>query len=240
MKLVSYNEENVKIGDLLQTLTLQNFIKNNYKDIIIDGYSDHSLLESEYKVIINGCHRNEILPSESIFIGIHTDYTKIQNIKNDTLIGCRDMFTLNEVKKNKNINGIFSGCSVITIPFYDGKRNGGIVEKIEEKYIFGPKNFDEKLKLANDLIEELKLKELVVTNKLHIAMICIAVGTPVIITQRNIQKEQFSIFDNFKEFLGYNKTITRESGLKEKMEKVFKEAFEEIIFTHNIKLLSQK
>lgn len=27
MKLVSYNEENVNIGDALQTLTLQNFIK---------------------------------------------------------------------------------------------------------------------------------------------------------------------------------------------------------------------
>jgi len=38
----------------------------------------------------------------------------------------------------------------------------------------------------------------------------------------------------------YNKIITRECGLKEKMEEVFKDAFEEVIFNYNINLLSQK
>ena len=237
MKLVSYNQKYDNISDVLQILTLHNFIKNNYKDIVINGYSECSSLENK-NVIINGCHRNEILPQEGIFIGIHTEYNKIQNIKNGSLVGCRDIFTLNEIKKNKNIKGIFSGCSTITIPFYDGKRNG-IVEYMNndnEKCI----TFDEKLKMTNDLIDELKIKELVVTNKLHIAMICIAVGTPVIISSRNIQKEQFSIFEYFKEFIGYNKTISRESGLKEKMEEVFKEAFEEVIFNYNLNFLIEK
>ena len=58
MKLVSYNEENVNIGDALQTLTLFNFIKNNYNDIEIDGYSERTGLENK-KVIINGWHRRE-------------------------------------------------------------------------------------------------------------------------------------------------------------------------------------
>jgi len=34
MKLVSYNEEYVNIADVLQTLTLQNFIKKTLKDIL--------------------------------------------------------------------------------------------------------------------------------------------------------------------------------------------------------------
>lgn len=236
MKLVSYNEENVNIGDALQTLTLQNFIKNNYRDIDIDGYSDRSNLENK-NVIINGWHRHdkESLPYEGIFIGIHTEYNKIQNIKDNTLIGCRDIFTLNEVNKNKKIKGILSGCSTITIPFYDGKRDGGTVEYTHEDKKTGFLPFEEQLKMANDLIEELKTRELVITNRLHIAIPCIALGTPVIINPRNFQKERFTIFKYFKEFPGYNKTITRESGLKEKMEEVFKDAFEEVIFNHTFK-----
>ena len=233
MKLVSYNEENVNIGDALQTLTLYNFIKNNYKDIEIDGYSERSELENE-KVIINGWHRNkeEPLPPVGIYIGVHTSREQIKSIKKNTVIGCRDIFTLNEVKINRRIKGIFSGCSTITIPFYEGIRDGGIVEYIHEDKKTGFIPFEEQLKIANDLIEELKTRELVITNRLHIAIPCIALGTPVIINPRNFQKERFTIFDYFKEFPGYNKTITRDSCLKEKMEEVFKDAFEEVIFNY--------
>jgi hypothetical protein len=241
MKLVSYNEENVNIGDALQTLTLYNFIKNNYKNINIDGYSDRTNLENK-NVIVNGWHRRieEPLPNEGIFIGIHTAYDNTRVIKKNTLIGCRDIFTLNEVKKNKNIRGIFSGCSTITIPFYDGKRDGGVAEYMHQDLKTGYIPFDEQLKMAGNLIEELKTKELVMTNRLHIVIPCIALGTPVIINPRNFQKERFTIFKYFKEFPGFNKIITRESGLKEKMENVFKEAFEEVIFTHNLNSLSEQ
>jgi hypothetical protein len=235
MKLVSYNEENVNIGDALQTLTLFNFIKNNYKDILIDGFSERSGLENK-KVIINGWHRREKepLPYAGIYIGIHTNYEQIKNIKNNTCVGCRDIFTLKEVKRNKNIKGIFSGCSTITIPFYEGKRDGGIVEYIHEDKKTGFIPFEKQLEMANDLIEELKTRELVITDRLHIVIPCIALGTPVIINPRDFQKERFTIFDYFEEFPGYNKIISRECGLKEKMEQVFKNAFEEVVFNHNI------
>jgi len=235
MKLVSYNEENVNIGDALQTLTLFNFIKNNYNDIEIDGYSERTGLENK-KVIINGWHRREKepLPYVGIYIGIHTNYEQTTSIKENTLIGCRDMFTLKELKRNKKIKGIFSGCSTINIPFYEGKRDGGTVEYIHEDKKTGFIPFEEQLKMANDLIEQLKTKELVITNRLHVAIPCIALGTPVIINPRDFQQERFTIFDYFKEFPGYNKTIRRESGLKERMEEVFKDAFEEILFNHKL------
>ena len=161
---------------------------------------NNSNLENK-NVIVNGWHRNikEQLPHEGIFIGIHTACDNTRVIKINTLIGCRDLFTLNEVKKNRNIKGIFSGCSTITIPFYDGKRDGGVVEYMHQDTKTGFLPFEEQLKMANDLIEELKTKELVVTNRLHIVMPCIALGTPVIINPRNFQKERFTIFEYFKD-----------------------------------------
>ena len=81
----------------------------------------------------------------------------------------------------------------------------------------GVLSVEEQTKRVEKLINELKEKKLVITDRLHIAIPCIALGTPVIIKKRNYQPERFSIFDAFPEFPGFGQVIDRESGLKEKM-----------------------
>lgn len=227
MKLVSYFQTNTNIGDMLQTISLKNYIESNYPDIIIDGYCDRKNLENN--MIINGWHRNknEVLPHKAMYIGIHTSYNMISSIQTNTMIGCRDIFTLKEVLKyNNKFKPIFSGCSTITIPEYTGIRNG--INNYFHKDNNDSLTFDEQIKNVNELIDDLKTKELVNTDRLHIALPCIALGTPVIVKPRKFQTERYSIFNHFPEFPGFDKVIKKECGLRESMLKTFENAFEEI------------
>ena len=54
MKLVSYSEENLNLGDVLQTISLKDFLKNKY-NIDIIGYCDRKEMIDD--MIINGWHR---------------------------------------------------------------------------------------------------------------------------------------------------------------------------------------
>lgn len=229
MKLVCYSEINTNIGDMLQTISLKKYIESKYPSICIDGYCDRKNLENN--MIINGWHRNnnETLPHSAMYIGIHTEYKMISNLKKSTMIGCRDTFTLKEVIKYKDkykYKVIFSGCSTITIPEYKGDRIG------TKEYLHSNNeenlNFDEQLKKIDELIDDLKTKELVITDRLHIAIPCIALGTPVILNPRKFQKERYTIFNFFPEFPGFGKVITKECGLRENMLKTFENAFEKI------------
>jgi hypothetical protein len=227
MKLVSYSEINTNIGDLLQTISLKNYIESKYPSICIDGYCDRRNLENN--MIINGWHRNtcEPLPHSAMYIGIHTDYKMIWNLRISTIIGCRDVFTMKEVSKYiDKYKVIFSGCSTITIPEFKGDRIGA------KEYLHSNNdenlNFAEQIKKIDELIDDLKTKELVITDRLHIAIPCIALGTPVILNPRKFQKERYTIFDFFPEFPGFGKVITKECGLRENMLKTFENAFEKI------------
>jgi len=228
MKLVSYYQTNTNIGDMLQTITLKNFIESKYPLIKIDGYCNRQNLEEN--MIINGWHRNktETLPHHKvIYVGIHTDYNMIKDIKINTLFGCRDVFTMKEVLKYKDkYKAIFSGCSTITIPEYNGNRIG------KKEYLHSDNKesltLDEQIKKIDELIDDLKTKELVITDRLHIAIPCIALGTPVILNPRKFQKERYTIFDYFPEFPGFGKVITKECGLRDNMLKTFENAFETI------------
>ena len=184
-------------------------------------------------MIINGWHRNqkECLPNEAIFVGIHTTNEMLTSVKKGSVIGCRDIFTLNEVRKNKQLIGIFTGCISIYLPYYEGIRSETAEYYHSDKHT-GVYDIETQIKNVESLINELKTKQLVRTNRLHIAIPCIALGTPVIIEKRHFQQERFSIFDYFRPtFPGYRCIITKDSGLKEKMFDTFRQNFD-IIFSH--------
>ena len=211
-------------------MALKSFIEKNedkYK-IRIKGFEDRRGMPNK-QMIVNGWHRkkDELLPYEAYYIGIHTTYDMLNTIKKGTTIGCRDIFTLNQVKRQHKLKGIFSGCSSINIPFYDGPRVG-TSEYYHENKNTGILSLDTQIKQVHDLIDELSKKELVITDRLHIAMPCIAVGTPVIIKPRSFQQERFTLFTYFHEFPGFEKVVTKECGLKDKMESTFKDAFDSI------------
>lgn len=225
MKLVSYSEKNLNLGDVLQTITLKDFLKNRY-NIDISGYCDRKKMNDD--MIINGWHRNneEMLPKKAFYIGLHSIPEMIINIDKNRVIGCRDFFTLNSVKKMGNYKTILSYCSSITLPVYLGERNGVQNYYHIDNNIGDDMTFEKRIQMTYDLIDELKTKELVYTDRLHIGLCCIALGTPVVIYRRKFQQERYSIFYKVPNFPGFGNVITLESGIKEFMERQFITAFE--------------
>jgi hypothetical protein len=233
MKLVKYSEKNLNTGDVMQTMALMDFIERTY-NIKIDKFEDRSAM-TENDMIINGWHRDpkEKLPVRALYIGLHSDYGMMKNISISTVVGCRDEFTMNQAKKIPNLQTIFTACSTCTIPLYTGVRTGEAVYLHEDKET-GIIPFDEQISIARNLIDELKTKELVTTNRLHIALPCIAIGTPVIIRKRKYQPERFSIFQHLPRglFPGFDKVVSyTPGGLRDYLEKTFIDGFQKIVFS---------
>ncbi len=246
VKLLSYSERAVNIGDALQTIALKDFLQS--RGITVDGYVDRKNMKNECSdLIVNGWNRRttEPLPSyDAKFIGIHTDKNQLLNIKKDSLIGCRDSYTLSQLNKIEGYKGFLSCCATNTLPVYEGPRKGIVklfykdyphdYNKVREGIDDGPfdclinADWETQMKHAYDLIDYLKTKELVYTDRLHIVLPCISLGTPVILTPRKFQKERYSIFETFKEYPGEGKVIDPLCGLREKMRDCFIEAFEQI------------
>jgi hypothetical protein len=233
MKLVKYSEKNANIGDIMQTIALMDFVEKKY-GVKITNFEDRSLM-TENDMIINGWHRHrkEKLPNNALYIGLHSDRLMMKNICENTLIGCRDKFTMLEVDNLPHLKSIFTGCSTCTIPVYNGPRKGKSVYMHEDKET-GIIPLDEQIIIARNLLDELKQKELVTTNRLHIALPCIALGTPVKILKREFQPERFSIFENVPSHLfpGFDKIVNYEpSGLRDYLEHQFIKGFDSIV--HN-------
>jgi len=229
MKLVKYSEKNANIGDAMQTMALMDFIEKNY-GVKITNFEDRTHM-TENDMIINGWHRHlkDKLPVDALYIGVHSDWIMMKNIRKNTLIGCRDKFTVSQVEKLPHLKPILSGCSTCTIPLYDGPRKGKAVYMHEDKET-GVIPFDTQIMIARNLINDLKTKELVTTNRLHIALPCIALGTPVIIKKREFQPERFSIFEN-NLFPGFDKIVTyKPDGLRDYFEQQFIKGFDEIVY----------
>jgi len=242
LKLVKYSEKHVNTGDAMQTIALMDFIEREYK-IKLDNFQDRSNM-TENDMIINGWHRHrrEKLPTEAIYIGLHSDYVMMKYIKKNTLIGCRDPFTVEQVSKISGLKSLLTGCATSTIPLYTGERKGEVIYMHEDKET-GIIPFEEQIEIARNLINELKTKELVTTNRLHIALPCIALGTPVIIKKREFQPERFSMFETSGLFPGFDKVVTyKVGGLRDYLENLFIEGFNKIVLNSSnfISLLSQK
>ncbi len=243
MKLISYHEQKSNLGDCLQSIALESFIKENKYAIELTGYYKRNEMKKKSKndIIVNGWNRflNEPLPFNGLFVGLHSDRRMIKSINPQLLIGCRDIFTLNELNSLPNHKGILSYCSSINLSYSEEPRKNILklyhTDKDTNLYNL---SFPSQIKATKEMIEVISKSELVETNRLHVGLTAIAVGTPVIIHKREFQQERYSIFDTIPMFPGFNKTITKETQVKEYMKKHFKDAFD-TIFENYLKVLKK-
>jgi hypothetical protein len=125
--LVMGTEESINIGDYIQAMAASQFLDE------VDVYIEREKLK-EYegypvKLIMNGwfMHHPENWPPSSyinpLFISFHINSTvkeflldseSISYLKKHEPIGCRDIGTMNLLKKN-NIEAYFSGCLTLTL-----------------------------------------------------------------------------------------------------------------------------
>jgi len=133
-------------------------------------------------------------------------------------IGCRDLWTKKHLEEN-NIEAYFSGCLTLTFPEYSGERKGiiyvDVPDEIKEKDGLSISNIipgtdilgvRERLEIAEERIELFKRAELVITSRLHVALPCVAIGTPVALHRSSIlyRPERFEGYEFIKDFNGFN------------------------------------
>jgi hypothetical protein len=203
-RIIAYKAEG-NLGNTIQTLGLANLISPSkavwWREIGKSNFDD--------KFIANGwfSHKEIIPVKRTIFCGIHISGnintihpSIIEWLKHsDGIVGTRDPMT-SDFLNGIGINSIFVGCSSLLFPKYDGRRSGetsvdfdGPGKKMTH-HINLDCSWEDKWEIAKEMIEIYKKSEVVYTSRLHVALPCLALGTPVVVS-KNTDTRRFSILD---------------------------------------------
>ena len=230
--VLSYKQTQ-NLGDAVQTLALIEYLKSINIDLTNINFVDKQALVTHHyfnkknsKYIINGWHRREEepLPKEAFFVSIHASKEHLSLINKNQIIGCRDIWTLENCKK-LNIQSYLTGCVTITIPVRSKISSNKILDidinNKSDNHIQLTQKIDkflswsEQLSLAKIRLKEMSESDLVRTTRLHCLLPCIAMGIPVILESiPHYQPERFSFFDKY---IPFNKVIELNSGVREQL-----------------------
>lgn len=152
-------------------------------------------------------------------------------------IGCRDMHTTN-LLKSKGVDAYFSGCATLTFQNQFTERTNDIImadplfnlwpysygkycadklvpEEYQKdiKYITHrrptrDRSHEDRVKDAEDIIEAYSKAKLVFTSRIHVALPCLALGTPVIFINAGYNSVKLS--NRFEGLVGNMRTLTDE------------------------------
>lgn len=238
--ILSFGNRLSNIGDVIQTIgVLKVYEKMGISEQELVKVNNYNLSEySGEKIVLplagyfNAMPHVKAFPlSEDIipvFLGFHCTDEKIINYlgkKEYEPYGCRDLATMNEIKKSfgKDTNVFMSGC--FTLCLEKRKENLSpkktfLVDVIKEFYPYIPKEIfkdaesnsqiskrflgmnehtanNEAMIAVQEWLDTLKKEaKLVITSRLHLALPCIAMGIPVIVARRyNDDTDRYSGYD---------------------------------------------
>ncbi|MEP6670854.1 MAG: polysaccharide pyruvyl transferase family protein [Chthoniobacter sp.] len=195
------------IGDAIQTIALQRLLPS-----VSYVWRDKDIAAPDSPYVVNGWLGNNQPPVDNthcLFAGVyvHSNEDNYRWIRNTRFpeVGARDPATVMWCADRK-IRSSLIGCATLSFDSYAGPRSGRYAvdaEAPEATFIshdIGDLDWDAQLSLARDLLLRYMRAELVITSRLHVALPCLAFGTPVIIVdpmkwgdrERN---RRFSILD---------------------------------------------
>ncbi len=185
-KIISY-KDNCNLGDIFQTVATARLLGKT--DGIYRG--DMKYADESKHFIVNGCMIHEDPPVvDALYSGIYLSAKidqYIEAIKRSTYeVGARDPFT-QKLLQDKGIDAKMIGCATLTFDRYEGPRNGVYaVDYAKDNCINLTHNFPEMKMpfleswgLAIERLDLYKTAEAVYTSRLHVALPCLAFGTPV-------------------------------------------------------------
>lgn len=184
--LLSYTgSEN--LGDAIQTAAMLRLINGpcTYRD----RDTGHGANPSEVH-LLNGFLDGRWRPGpavKTVFAGVHVTHPviakRVAQIAGDELVGARDPHSL-ELLKAVGANVVLTGCATLTLPPYTGRRSGvlhiddGHPDQLTQ-YIPSNAPWTPQFWRAKERLLLLERAELVHTTRLHVALPCLASGTPV-------------------------------------------------------------
>lgn len=157
-----------------------------------------------------------------VFLGYHNMNDPLPNMEQYGYIGCRDEYTYNIMKKN-GISAYISGCMTVLFPKRESRpeKEGvffvdlpqSVINRIPEDIKKNAHYLTHEIKIQNDdgseksheTIEQITVDlmnkyeseaTLVITSRLHCAMVCLAKGINVIVLRDSVD-ERFQFLDKF-------------------------------------------
>jgi Polysaccharide pyruvyl transferase len=135
--------------------------------------------------------------ARSLFVGVHVKSWEVVStlltISNrDTIIGARDQHT-HALLQARGLRSEFVGCATLTLPRYEGPREGEVhidSGNPEELTQWIPQTMPWKAQWwhATERLLLLQRAKLVITRRLHVALPCLAYGTPVLVPEDSVDR----------------------------------------------------
>lgn len=204
------------LGDAIQTIAMRNLLEDFVDDPDITyrerGTANGAALGEIH--ICNGYLDERWTPAEAgatILAGVHmANRRPIQNLHTmkDAInlklpVGARDPYTAKELQQF-GIDSEFIGCATLTLPPYHGERWGVYsVDMIDPPcamdqefthYIPSNISWIRQIALANSRLSVYRRATCVFTTRIHVALPCIAFGTPVYL--QRIGDQRLTLLDH--------------------------------------------
>jgi len=199
------------LGDEMQSLAAMQFLPRVDYFIRREDLNKYKF-PVKTKIILNGWFdftEGQWPPNDPnlkpLLISMHLVNTKnldgeMEYYKKNSPVGCRDFSTMERLKKN-NIDAYFSGCLTLTLENKFKERNNKIyfIELDKSLLRAVPRRYrrdvefithidqstGNRFKLAQELLDKYSQAKMVVTSRLHGALPCLALETPVLFVDKN-------------------------------------------------------
>ncbi len=192
------------LGDVLQTIALSRLLP---PALGIPRCRLSEQLHTDKLFIVNGWHRwpREVPASDGncLFAGIHCADAHVPWIRQSRFpVGARDPFT-HEVLQRAGIPSVMLGCATLTLPRHGGPRDGALSVDLPggpgTQLTHGLRHgapFTTQWQLGLAALARYQRAAEVHTSRLHVALPCLAFGTPVAFHPARFQRERFSLLEN--------------------------------------------
>lgn len=201
------------LGDAIQTIALARLMLKLGCTSVATRDRDSGIGATRDDVFVcNGYLDGRWNPSpaaKTIFAGVHVkDVSTLRTLSNihstDSFVGARDPHTYSLLEAN-GIPCRRVGCATLTLDRYDGPRSGTVLIDAWDGFndltqrIPKDMTWEDQHTMASGMLELIQKSSLVITRRLHIALPCLAFGTPVMMPHDTPQSvfdpERLSIMD---------------------------------------------
>lgn len=188
------------LGDAIQTLALERLLPE-----CGHVWRDDGICDSEGVYLANGWlgdNRPPVQNANTFFAGVcvannEANYEWMRASR-FAEIGVRDPVTVMHCAE-RGIRTVLAGCATATLDGYDGPRSGTCAVDADHPgakkftHQIGDIPWSEQRACAIRMLGIYRTAELVVTNRLHVALPCLAFGTPVIVRDPIRLKDRHSL-----------------------------------------------
>jgi hypothetical protein len=214
------------LGDMIQTAAMSRLLPQS---VGIFRHRVHEMWHRELPFVVNGYLNQSIAPEDAnclfagVFVGTcggdhrkaHYEWLRRSRFP----VGARDPHT-EATLRAEGIEARLLGCATLTLAPYSGPRSGvysvdvdGPGKRITQK-IARNMTYDAQWDGAIERLTLLREAEEVHTTRLHVALPCLAMGTPVMlhapVRGRTLEPERFSILEAFG--LPFDELVTMDTS----------------------------